>query len=96
MASITLYLAEPCFSAAKLQELRYEAKTLYYHQHICDATINDVHYEDFIDDYIEAAYQAQSKPVTPASASIASTNKTASKLRRFLNRITRKKILDNN
>ncbi|EFQ34423.1 uncharacterized protein GLRG_09567 [Colletotrichum graminicola M1.001] len=77
-----------------MANLRYEAKTQYYQNHVLDLAVDNVTLEDFIDDYIEEYYRLEAISAQ-SSVSLVSNNsstKSKSKLRRFIRRITRKRL----
>ncbi|KAK2002302.1 hypothetical protein LX36DRAFT_652354 [Colletotrichum falcatum] len=93
MAGFTVPISQ-LLSADKMAELRYEAKNQYYQNHVLDLGIDDITLEDFIGDYIEDYYRLKT-PVTHSSVSLVSSSsstKSKSRLRRFLRRISRKKL----
>ncbi|KAK2049764.1 hypothetical protein LZ31DRAFT_590431 [Colletotrichum somersetense] len=93
MATFTVPRSQ-LLSADKMAELRHEAKSQYYQSHVFDLAIDDVTLEDFINDYIEDYYclRAASTRSSVLLASDSSSTKSKSKLRRFFQRITRKKL----
>ncbi|OHW97376.1 hypothetical protein CSPAE12_03950 [Colletotrichum incanum] len=81
-------------SAAKLKELRNEAKTQYYQSHVLDLSACNATLEDFIDDYIQNYYRLKTTSTHSlvSLASGSSPTKPNSKLSRILQRMTRKKL----
>ncbi|WDK08876.1 hypothetical protein CGRA01v4_00154 [Colletotrichum graminicola] len=93
MAAFTVSTSQ-LLSADKMANLRYEAKTQYYQNHVLDLAVDNVTLEDFIDDYIEEYYRLEAISAQ-SSVSLVSNNsstKSKSKLRRFIRRITRKRL----
>ncbi|KAL0941876.1 uncharacterized protein CTRU02_204639 [Colletotrichum truncatum] len=64
----------------------------YYQQHACDLDINGVDLEDFIEEYIEDYYRAQSRTIPVLKFIGKPSEKHGHKFKRLLHHFTKKKL----